>query len=173
MKKIFTIIALLTLSTLLFAQKAGDKITFAATDLKGNPVTSEVFAKNKLTMINIWGTFCGPCIREMPDLARLNEENKAKGFEVIGIVIDILDNKGQVSSRIKTTVEKIIENTGANYTHIVPNIEMFSGLLRNVQAVPTTIFVDSNGKQIGNAYLGSRSQKDWQKIIDEILNKLQ
>ena len=57
MKKIFTIIAFLTLSMLLFAQKAGDKITFNTTDLNGNPVTSELFAKNKLTMINIWGTF--------------------------------------------------------------------------------------------------------------------
>lgn len=38
-------------------------------------------------------------------------------------------------------------------------------------AVPTTIFVDSNGNQVGNAYLGSRSQKDWQKIIDGILEK--
>lgn len=75
MKKLFTVIALLTLSTLLFAQKAGDKISFTATDFKGNPVTSEIFAKNKLTMVNIWGTFCGPCIREMPDLARINKEN--------------------------------------------------------------------------------------------------
>lgn len=169
MKKLFTVIALLTLSTLLFAQKAGDKISFTATDFKGNPLTSEIFAKNKLTMVNIWGTFCGPCIREMPDLARINEENKAKGIEVIGIVIDILDNKGQVSERVKTTGEKIIKNTGADYTHVIPNIEMFSGLLRGVQAVPTTIFVDSNGNQVGNAYLGSRSQKDWQKIIDGIL----
>ena len=171
MKKIFTIIAFLTLSMLLFAQKAGDKITFNTTDLNGNPVTSELFAKNKLTMINIWGTFCGPCIREMPDLARLNEENKAKGFEVIGIVIDILDNKDDVNPRVKKTGETIIKNTGANYTHIIPNIEMFTGLLRGVQAVPTTIFVDSNGNQVGSAYLGSRSQKDWQKIIDEILEK--
>ena len=48
---------------------------------------------------------------------------------------------------------------------------LLSGLLRGVQAVPTTIFVDSNGNQVGNAYLGSRSQKDWQKIIDGILEK--
>ena len=53
MKKLFTVIALLTLSTLLFAQKAGDKISFTATDFKGNPVTSEIFAKNKLTMVNV------------------------------------------------------------------------------------------------------------------------
>jgi thiol-disulfide isomerase/thioredoxin len=171
MKKFFTIIALLALTTLTFAQKAGDKITFTATDLNGAPISSEIFAKNKVTMLNIWGTFCGPCIREMPDLAKLNEANKTNGVEVVGIVIDILDRKGNVDPRIKSSADSIIKQTGANYTHIVPNIAMFSGLLRDIQAVPTTIFVDKNGKQIGEAYLGSRSQKDWQKIIDEILKK--
>ena len=108
---------------------------------------------------------------ELFQLIALTQHLKAKGIEVIGIVIDILDNKGQVSERVKTSGEKIIKNTGADYTHVIPNIEMFSGLLRGVQAVPTTIFVDSNGNQVGNAYLGSRSQKDWQKIIDGILEK--
>jgi hypothetical protein len=48
---------------------------------------------------------------------------------------------------------------------------MMNGLLRNVQAVPTTIFVNSEGKIIGQIYMGARSQKDWQKIIDGLLNK--
>ena len=169
MKKIFAIIALLAVTTLSFAQESGDKISFSATDLNGAPVTSEIFAKNKVTMLNIWGTFCGPCIREMPDLAKLNEANKANGVEVVGIVIDILDRKGNVDSRVKSSGEAIIKKTGAAYTHIIPSKEMFSGVLKDVQAVPTTIFVDSNGNQIGEAYLGSRSQKDWQKIIDGIL----
>ena len=171
MKKIFAIITLLALTSLSFAQKAGDKITFTATDMNGATITSDIFAKNKVTMLNIWGTFCGPCIREMPDLAKLNDANKAKGVEVVGIVIDILDRKGNVDPRVKSSGEAIISQTGANYTHIIPNMTMMTGLLRNIQAVPTTIFVDSNGRQIGEPYLGSKSQKDWQKIIDEILKK--
>ncbi len=171
MKKLLSIIALLAIATLSFAQKAGDKITFTATDMNGATITSDIFAKNKVTMLNIWGTFCGPCIREMPDLAKLNETNKSKGVEVVGIVIDILDRKGNVDPRVKSSGEAIISQTGANYTHIIPNMTMMTGLLRNIQAVPTTIFVDSNGRQIGEPYLGSKSQKDWQKIIDEILKK--
>lgn len=171
MKKLITTLALLCAATLSFAQKAGDKITFTATDLKGAPITSEIFAKNKITMLNIWGTFCPPCIKEMPDLAKLNEENKAKGVEVAGIVIDILDRRGNVDSGVKSSAESIISQTGADYTHIVPNLAMMTGLLKNVQAVPTTIFVDSEGKIIGQPYMGAKSQKDWQKIIDDILKK--
>ncbi len=163
--------ALLSVGIFAFAQKAGDAVSFSTKTLDGTEITDRMFAKNKITMLNVWGTFCGPCIREMPDLAKLNEANKAKGVEVVGIVIDILDRKGAVDPRIKSAAESIISQTGARYTHIIPNLAMMSGLLRNIQAVPTTIFVDSNGRQIGQAYLGSRSQKDWQKIIDSLLSK--
>ena len=171
MKKLLTIIALFAVATLTFAQKAGDKITFTATDMNGAAVTSDIFAKNKVTMLNIWGTFCGPCIREMPDLAKLAKTNAEKGVQIVGIPIDIVDRNGKIITRAKKDGEAIIKQTGAAYTHIVPNIAMVNGLLKNVQAVPATIFVDKDGKQIGEMYLGARSQKDWQKIIDDLLAK--
>ena len=169
MKKLFAVITLLAAATLSFAQKSGDKITFSSTDLNGKPVTEAIFAENKITMLNIWGTFCPPCIREMPDLAKLNEANKSNGVQVVGIPIDILDNVGKVLPKKKATADEIINATGAHYTHIVPNYGMLSTFLRSIQAVPATIFVDSKGNQIGQMYLGARSQQDWQKIIDKLL----
>ncbi len=171
MKKILTIFALLCAATLSFAQKAGDKVTFSSKDMNGTAITSEIFAKNKITMVNIWGTFCPPCIKEMPDLAKLNEANKSKGVEVVGIPIDIVDRMGNILPKPKADGEEIIAKTGANYTHVVPSKDMMNGLLRNIQAVPATIFVDKDGKIIGQVYLGARSQKDWQKIIDDLLAK--
>ena len=171
MKKILTILALLSVATLSFAQKAGDKVTFSSKDMNGVPVSSEIFAKNKITMLNIWGTFCPPCIKEMPDLAKLNEANKSKGVEVVGIPIDIVDRMGNILPKPKADGEEIIAKTGTNYTHVVPSKDMMSGLLRNIQAVPATLFVDKDGKIIGQVYLGARSQKDWQKIIDDLLAK--
>ena len=162
---------LLAVATLSFAQKAGSKISFSSTDLNGKAVTESIFAENKITMLNIWGTFCPPCIREMPDLAKLNEENKAKGVQVVGIPIDIVDPYGKILAPERKDADKIISATGANYTHVVPNPAMLSGFLRNIQAVPATIFVDSNGVQLGKMYLGARSQKDWQKIIDGLMEK--
>ena len=170
MKKLLIILALLFSASLSFAEKAAD-ITFASKDLNGNEVSSELFSKNKITMVNIWGTFCPPCIREMPGLARLNEANKDKGVEVVGIVIDIADPYGRILAQQQKDAFAIIEVTGADYTHIVPNNDMLSTFLRNIQAVPATFFVDKNGKVIGNMYLGARNQKDWQKIIDGLLEK--
>ena len=171
MKKIFAIVTVIALAAAAFAQKVGDKVSFSSVDTAGNAVTSDIFAKNKLTMVNIWGTFCPPCIREMPDLAKLNSANKSKGVEVVGIPIDIVDEEGNVDSYTKADGDAIIKQTGADYTHVVPTKDMLDGVLRNIQAVPATIFVDKNGKIVGQMYLGARSQKDWQKIIDSLLSK--
>ncbi len=169
MKKIFALLTVIALSSVLFAQKAGKKIAFDSVDLKGNAVTDSLFKENKITMINIWGTFCPPCIREMPDLAKLNQANKGKGVQVVGIPIDIIDEMGNISPKERAAADEIINATGAHYTHLVPNYGMFSTFLRNIQAVPATIFVDSKGNQVGQMYLGARSQQDWQKIIDKLL----
>ena len=169
MKKFFLIFVLVAFSSILFAQKAGDKITFSSVDLNGNTVTDKLFAENKITMVNIWGTFCPPCIREMPDLGKLAKVNKANAVEIVGIPIDIIDGNGKLLSEECRDAKLIISKTGADYVHIVPTVEMFYVFLKNVQAVPTTIFVDSKGQQIGEVYLGARSRKDWQKIIDDLL----
>lgn len=169
MKKLLIILALLSSSVFLFAQRAGDKITFSSKDLNDKEISNELFSNNKITMVNIWGTFCPPCIREMPGLAKLNEANKGRGVEVVGLVIDLTDPYGKILAQQRKDADTIIAVTGANYTHIVPNQEMFDGLLRNIQAVPATFFVDKNGKIIDQMYLGARSQKDWQKIIDKLL----
>ena len=160
---------MLLLPAALLSALPGDLITFETADLDGNNVTEALFTSNKLTMINIWGTFCPPCIREMPDLGRLSADYKAKGVQIVGVVIDALDRYGRVDSKIKADARKIIDRTKADYLHVVPTVAMFSGLLKDVQVVPTTIFVDSQGRQIGDVFLGSRSYKDWKKIIDSIL----
>ena len=162
------ILIFLFAATMLYAQP-GDIITFETADLDGRPVTDVLFSENKITMINIWGTFCPPCIREMPDLGRLSADYKGKGVQIVGVVIDAIDRSGNVDNKIKEDAHKIINKTKADYLHVVPNVAMFYGFLRDVQVVPTTIFVDSNGRQIGEAVLGSRSYKDWKKIIDNLL----
>ena len=43
---------------------------FESVDLEGNTVDESILADHQLTMINVWATFCGPCINEMPDLGQ-------------------------------------------------------------------------------------------------------
>ena len=54
-------------------------IAFEGTDLEGNKVSQEVFTQSKLTMVNVWATFCNPCLNEMPGLGELAAESPSAG----------------------------------------------------------------------------------------------
>jgi thiol-disulfide isomerase/thioredoxin len=141
-----------------------------ATDLEGNPVDASVFASAKLTMVNVWATFCSPCVGEMPELSKIAQEYKDQGLQVIGLVVDVTDKATLQDAPV------IITETGANYLHILPSDELYSEL-GGIDAVPTTFFVDSQGRTYfpsreDAAYVGARSKKEWEEIINAQLEKL-
>ena len=146
---------------------------FTATDIDGNPVDQTLFADYKLTMINVWATYCSPCIDEMPDLGRLHADMAAEGVQIVGLVSDALDSSGNISQSQVDLARDIIEATGANYTHMLPSQDLISTVLWQVTAVPTTIFVDHTGELVGYAYAGSRSYDQWTAIIYDTLSLLE
>ena len=99
---------------------AGILSSFSTTDLEGNAADESLFAGYKLTMINIWATYCGPCISEMPDLGALAAEYADKGFQIVGLVSDALDSDGNVDAAQVEKAKEIVASTGADYTHILP-----------------------------------------------------
>ena len=141
---------------------------FSAVDLDGNEVTQEILQGYPLTMVNVWATFCGPCINEMPELGELAEEYREKGIQIIGMVSDSMSTDGSPDAEQMALAKEIAEETGANYTHIVPGEDLY-GLLYQISSVPTTFFVDETGKQVGTAYLGAKDKESWQEIMDEML----
>lgn len=146
--------------------------SFSTTDLNGNKVTQDIFKAYKLTMVNVWGTFCGPCINEMPGLGKLHAEYQNKGVQVVGIPLDVLSGNNTISTSRVETAKEIVSTTKADYPHLLPQNQL-AKLASQVMVYPTTIFVDSNGNQVGKAYTGARSEETWAKIIDENLTKVQ
>ena len=132
-----------------------------------------LFADYKLTMINVWATYCSPCINEMPDLGRLHADMAAEGVQIVGLVSDALDSSGNISQSQVDLARDIIEATGANYPHMLPSQDLISTVLWQVTAVPTTIFVDHTGELVGYAYAGSRSYDQWTAIIYDTLSLLE
>ncbi len=148
--------------------KSGILSDFSATDISGTAVDESILSDYDLTMVNVWATFCSPCIREMPDLGELAAEYKDKGVQIVGLISDALDSDGSISQSQVNTAQEIVDKTNADYIHILPSNDLF-GLLSQISSVPTTFFVDKNGNQVGSAYLGSKSKADWQAIIDQTL----
>ncbi len=142
---------------------------FTVEDIEGNEVTHEIFADADLTVINIWGTFCGPCISEMPDLGALSHEYADKGVQFIGLVGDAFDNQGNIDAAIVEDAKAIVEQTGADYLHLLPMNELLWNVMSQITAYPTTVFVDSEGKQVDYAYMGAADKDTWAARIDAAL----
>lgn len=142
---------------------------FTATDLDGNHVDQSIFTGRKLTMINIWATFCGPCLGEMPTLGVLHQEYQDRGFQIVGIVTDTMEQDGSISQSQVAVAKEAVEKTGAAYLHLLPSNDLINAVLNQVYSVPETIFVDEHGNQVGKSYSGAKTKAQWRKIIDGLL----
>lgn len=144
------------------SQPSESQISFEGTDLEGNKVTGGIFSQSKLTMVNVWATYCNPCLREMPELGELSAEYQQEEFQIIGVVSDVLEGDDQ------TLVESLVEQTGADYTHLLLNESLYHALLTDVSAVPTTFFFDENGALL-DTVVGAMKKSAWEEKIHELL----
>lgn len=136
---------------------------FKTTDLNGNKVTSDLFSKNKLTMVNIWATWCGPCIDEMPEISKLYNELPI-GTNVISICTDAGDDKDSLD-----TAKEVMNKSNAKFKALIPDVVLKKNLTDGIQVFPTTIFIDSKGKVVGSPHFGEPTAEGFKKSIDEHL----
>lgn len=109
-----------------------------ALDFNGKEIDLKNY-KNKVVVLNVWGSWCGPCRKEAKELQELYVKNKDSGVEFIGI--NIRDSK--------VSAEKFITNFGITYPNIFDRDGVkllgFKDTLP-ANAIPSTVLVDKNGK---------------------------
>lgn len=144
-------------------QNIGDaEGTFSTIDVNGNEITQEIFTKSNLTIVNVWGTFCGYCIDEMPCLGKIASEYDSAELQILGIICDVWSN-GDVSSAVD-----IINETGAAYTHLLDNQSIEDWKLHEVYAIPQTYIIDSTGKTLYSVE-GMLTEEEWRELINTYL----
>ena len=144
------------------AESSAIFVTFEGTDLEGNAVSQEVFSQSKLTMVNVWATYCNPCLSEMPGLGELAAEYDPSEFQIIGVVSNVREGDDQA------LVESLVQETGANYPHLLANDSINRALLAGVSGVPTTFFFDGEGMYLGGV-VGSAEKSAWEEIVHGLL----
>ena len=115
-------------------------------------------------MVNVWATYCNPCLREMPGLGELASEYDGSEFQIIGIVSDVSEGEDQ------TLVESLVQETGAAYPHLLANNSINQAILASVSGVPTTFFFNSEGMYLGGV-VGSAEKSAWKEIVDGLLEE--
>jgi thiol-disulfide isomerase/thioredoxin len=141
---------------------------FSSRSLNGETVTDAIFTGKKLTMVNIWTTWCPPCVKEMPDLGALGR-SMPEGAQLVGIVLDIEDPKAD--SETIDEAKRILKEAKADFLQIFP-VDDMETVLEEVSAIPTTIFVNSQGKIVGKVLVGARSKKAYRSEVKNILKSM-
>lgn len=113
--------------------------------LDGTPVTLQEVAEDKPIVVNLWASWCPPCVREMPVLEQAQQENPGVTFVFV--------NQGEYPE----TITKFMGQHQLSLKNILTDTSASLGRTTGSQALPTTLFYDANGKQV-NAHLGELSK---------------
>lgn len=135
---------------------------FEAEDLKGNKVDQSIFKEKKLTLVNLWASYCGPCLKEIPDLQKLQNQY-AEDFQVLGILADGKNDGGLMAGK------KIIEKNEISYTNIIIEDNLAEQLGGNFNYVPVSLFVDKEGNILSLFIPGAMDYESFVKFVDHLL----
>ena len=130
--------------------KRGDKVpNFSWKDKSGKVVDYDSY-RGKVTLINFWATWCGPCRNEIPDLIALSRDLAGRNVRVIGISED----RG---SNVIEDVKSFVKENGIPYQILVSTDELDESF-RNVRMLPTSFIVDDEGT-IVQSFVGIRTKE--------------
>lgn len=144
-------------------------VTFEATSTDGTAVTSDILNASKLTMLNVWATYCNPCLSEMPDLGELAVAYEQSEFQILGIISDVseLDDEDAIAEAVS-----LIKETNADtYPHVLLSQSLYTNLVGGISGVPTTFFINQKGELLGYV-TGAQTKETWEKLINELLAEL-
>jgi thiol-disulfide isomerase/thioredoxin len=121
--------------------------------------------KGKVLLLNMWATWCGPCRAEMPTLVKIQEANRDKGLEVIGLNTDdeAVDDINKFASDMKLNYTLVWADTGLQNSLV--KISKFGG-------IPQSFIVDRDGNLRG-VFRGANPAdvKKMSELVDMIVNE--
>ena len=119
---------------------------FAGKDLDGKPLSVAKY-KGKVVMIDFWATWCGPCVRELPNVLKVYEKYHAKrGFSIIGISLD----------QDKETLTTFIKEKNMTWPQYFDGLGWQNkvAVKYSIESIPATVLIDAKGNIIDHDLRG-------------------
>lgn len=140
----------------------GKPITaFEATDTQGKTVKFPGDYKGKVVLIDFWATWCGPCMKEMPNVVKAYNKHHQNGFEILGVS---LDNEKSVAN-----MPDVMTKAGMTWRQIADGKYWKAEIAQKyvVNSIPATFLVDgTTGKILGTNLRGEALDKAIEKALD-------
>ena len=145
-------------------QLAEYAFTFSAQTLDGDTVTEAVFGQHELTMVNVWASWCPPCRGELGELGALY----GRLPENVGFLSVTVDDAGDLED-----AKALLKENNCAFPCLdgQGSAGLMSGFLKRVQAIPTTLFFDHSGNQVGGWIVGVPQGKG--SVADAYLSEIQ
>jgi thiol-disulfide isomerase/thioredoxin len=149
------------MAKLTLSAEAGAAPVTSFLDKDGKPVRLADF-KGKVVVLNVWATWCAPCILEMPTLAKLAAEYEGKPVAVVAVAID--------GDRDADKAKAFIARNAPLVFYRDPKLKLPYDLKPPTSAMPTTVIFGKDGIERGRV-LGPAewSGKDAKAVIDKVL----
>ncbi|MGB5824144.1 MAG: TlpA disulfide reductase family protein [Proteocatella sp.] len=128
----------------------GDMKEFKAETLSGETVTPDVFKDYDLTMVNVWATWCGPCVGELPEISELYGK-LPENVNLITVCTDGADDP--------ETAKEIYDSVNGQFKVLIPDVKLDESFVKYIDALPTTVFVDRDGMVVGMPITGAPAKE--------------
>ncbi|WP_400190848.1 redoxin domain-containing protein [Hymenobacter sp. B81] len=128
----------------------------ALSGTNGQPVALSSL-RGKYVLIDFWASWCGPCRQENPNVVKLYQAYKSKGFEIYGVSLD--------NSRDKWL--KAIEADGLGWTHVsdLKGWQSAAGQQYGIRSIPATVLLDPQGRIIAKNLRGEELEKKVAELL--------
>lgn len=136
----------------------GDAPEITLNQPDGTPLSLSSY-RGKLTLIDFWASWCGPCRRENPHVVALYQKYKNKGFDILGVSLD--SNKDAWVAAI--------EKDGLQWKHVsdLGGWGSSPAKLYGVTSIPQTFLIDKNGKIVAKNLRGEQLTNKLKEILGE------
>ena len=143
-----------------------------APDFTLRTVQGELFKlsenRGKVIMLNFWGTWCGPCRREIPDFNKLHAKYQKDGLEIVGVTLTSGSSKNILDFMNDWNMEyTVLTDINNNETQKVTS-DYGRAIGRPITGIPTTLIIDQEG-YIVKGYIGPRSEEVFYKDLHPLL----
>lgn len=122
--------------------------------IDGRPVALDAF-RGKPTVVNLWASWCGPCVREMPLLQQAQASRAAAHFVFV--------NQGENAA----TIEAYLVHNRLALRNVLVDARLQAGSLFDQRALPTTLFFDAGGRLVSTR-IGELSEAVLEQRLSQV-----